>query len=430
MSNFQIILLGVFGFFIMVGVFLFATFSGSNKTEVGSVVVWGTVDQGIMNSLLNELHSEDSSFNAVTYKEIDANNFDTTLAEAMAGGQGPDVFIIPQDSIIKHQNKMLTIPYDRIPERDFIDKFIQEGELFLTNDGVLGVPLVVDPLVMYWNRDIFSRGAVSLAPKKWDDFFALSEKLTQKDNALNIIKATVPFGEFVNVKNAKEIISTLVLQSGSSITKRQDDGVLESTLSDKIPGSSVMPAEQALSFYTQFSNPSKTVYSWNRSLPESDDMFIAGDLALYFGFASELSSLRQRNPNLNFDVALMPQTQDGHNETFGRILGMSIARNSTNPLGALAFISAVTGDTMLAKVSELFNLPPVSRTLLSQPVSGDPYLDVFYKSAILSRGWLDPDPAQTNQVFRSMVEAVVSGREKTNGAVNDASSEIDNLIKK
>ncbi len=45
-------------------------------------------------------------------------------------------------------------------------------------------------------------------------------------------------------------------------------------------------------------------------MSDSKNMFLAGDLALYFGFASELDDLKNKNPNLNFDVTLFPQTGD------------------------------------------------------------------------------------------------------------------------
>jgi hypothetical protein len=35
-------------------------------------------------------------------------------------------------------------------------------------------------------------------------------------------------------------------------------------------------------------------YSWNRSLPNSSDAFANGDLAIYFGFASEYAKMKEK----------------------------------------------------------------------------------------------------------------------------------------
>ncbi|MCD5396682.1 MAG: hypothetical protein LRZ98_00730 [Candidatus Pacebacteria bacterium] len=41
-------------------------------------------------------------------------------------------------------------------------------------------------------------------------------------------------------------------------------------------------------------------------MPNSRDVFLSGKLATYFGFSSELRGLRLKNPNLNFDIAMVP----------------------------------------------------------------------------------------------------------------------------
>ena len=61
--------------------------------------------------------------------------------------------------------------------------------------------------------------------------------------------------------------------------------------------------ETALLFYTDFTNPSKTSYSWNAALPQSFDAFTSGELAAYLGYASEYNSIISRNPNLRFKSA-------------------------------------------------------------------------------------------------------------------------------
>lgn len=412
------ILTGIFVAFIIVGVILFAGFQGSNQAVIGNVVIWGTLDKNLMSEFLNELRNKNDSFKNVSYVQINENTFDQQLAEALSSGKGPDVFLLPQHSILRHEDKIITVPYDSYSLRDFKNKFIEEGELYLNNEGVIAFPFVIDPLVMYWNRDIFSNVGVAIPPKTWEEFFSLSHKITKKDDNLNIFRSAVSFGEFKNVAHAKEIISMLIIQAGDPITQRSGNRINVSLDSKS--------TEEAIDFFTQFSNPVKSVYTWNRSLPSSEKYFISGDLALYFGFASELENLQKKNPNLNFDVTNVPQTTSGSGVTFGSMYSLAITKSSQNMASAFNVVKIMTDDESLTSLSNLSNLPPVSRNLLSKETN-NPYLEIFYNSALLSKAWLDPNNSETNLIFSEMVESIISGRNTIKNAIQNASAEINEL---
>ena len=76
-----------------------------------------------------------------------------------------------QDGIVRNQDKIIEIPYDTISGRDFKNTFIEEGEMYLTENGVLGLPFTIDPMVMYWNRDIFQSVGIANPPEFWDELF-------------------------------------------------------------------------------------------------------------------------------------------------------------------------------------------------------------------------------------------------------------------
>ena len=46
----------------------------------------------------------------------------------------------------------------------------------------------------------------------------------------------------------------------------------------------------------------------------------------------------------------------------------------------------------------------------------------------MMRGWLDPDPARTNQIFQAMVDGVLSGRVKFVEAIALADKEMKKLL--
>ncbi len=427
MTKFQMILMGVFAVFIVVGVIIFAAYKGSSKSAV-NIVIWGTIPQTSFEKILESTSLHLSKEYNVQYVEKTEENFDTDFIESLASGDGPDIFLLPSSKIIKHRNKIYAIPYNVFTQRQFMDSFIEGSEIYMAPEGVLALPVTVDPLVMYWNRQIFTDTKITEPPKYWDEFYNLANLISQKDGALNILRSAVAFGEFSNISHAKEIVLNLAMQAGTPVTVWNGDKV-QSVFADSFNKPTV-PAEAAVNFYTEFGNPSKPSYSWNRSLPNSTDYFLGGDLALYFGFASEIGTLQLKNPNLDFDVAAVPVSRDGGtNVSFANFDALAITKSSKNTNAAYAVISILSGVDGAKAFSETLNLPPARRDLLSQKPT-DAYESVFYDSAIRSKAWLDPSPTDTDTVFQTMIESIESGKARTDEAVSRANKELSDLLSK
>ena len=309
-SNFQIIVLGVCTALLLVGVGLFASFGGLfGAKSIGKIVIWGTVDSDAMQILLDNLKNGDKSIQDVSYVEKDPRTYNDDLINAMAKGTAPDLFLLDDGSLSTFSDKIITIPYGAVSQATYLNSYIDEGQLFLTSQGALALPFAVDPLVMYWNRDLFASAGLATAPQYWNDFLSLSPKITSLDANAQIKKSAVALGQWQNISQAKEILATLFMQAGDQIAARGQDGqpvVLLGTTPNGFPAN---PAESALRFYTEFTNPSKTSYAWNKALPQDVKAFEAGDLAVYFGYASEYGSIAAINPNLHFSVSVMPQIQ-------------------------------------------------------------------------------------------------------------------------
>ncbi len=428
MSKFQIILTAVFGLFIIGGVIVFSAYKGSSGQEV-VVSVWGSIPQSDWYTIVESspFSSNSKSNIKIEYKYRSSDEFDQSFIEALASGDGPDLILLPSSKLLKHSNKILPLPYDVFTQRQYKDAFIEGAEIFMFPDGAMALPVVVDPLVMYWNRSIFNDVQVTLPPKYWDQFYGLSSQISIKDGALNIQRSAVSMGEFSNIRHAKDIIATLAMQASTPIVYWLGSEP-KSAWTLNPSNKPILPAESALNFYTEFGNPAKSSYSWNRSLPDSLTYFLGGDLAMYFGPASELSSINIKNPNLNFDVTKIPvPRENGENVTFGDFYGFAITKTSKNPNAAFTVANALALGESAEVISTMMNLPPVRRDLLAERQT-DAYKVIFYESAIMARGWLDPEPLETNAVFKSMVESITSGRSRIGDALSRANREIDVLL--
>lgn len=429
MSSFQIVVIGIFVALVVIGVGVFSLFGGfGNERGVGPVVVWGTTDQAAMDKVLGGLVQNDKTLQDVIYIAKKPATYESELINAIAAGTGPDLIFLSQSDIGVLSDKILPIPYTSVTQSAFISSYIDEGQLFMTPQGTLALPFIIDPLVMYWNRDIFTGIGEAQAPRHWNDFITLAPKITSLDAGANVRRSAVALGTWNNINNAKAILSALMMQTGDFVTSRNASGAIISTLGSKPDNANVSPASEALRFFTDFANPSKTTYSWNRSLPNSYIAFVSGDVAVYFGFAGEYRSISERNPNLRFGVAPLPQLQGSSARiTSGNIIGLAVARGAKNPAGALAVAQKLTGPAAAAAVAQELELPPVRRDVRVD-TSASAAAEVFVQSALMARSWADPNTSKTNEIFKVMIESVSSGRSTPEQSVFEASSAMRQLL--
>ncbi len=155
---------------------------------------------------------------------------------------------------------------------------------------------------------------------------------------------------------------------------------------------------------------------------------MGGNLATYFGFASEYSTIAARNPNLSFGVTLLPQLQgNSSRSTFANMTGVAISRTAANPNGALAVAEALTGQAAISLLAQAVPLPPVRRDV-ALDTSNNAAMAVFVQSSLVSHAWLDPAPAQTDALFKAMIEQVLSGAAEPAGAVAEGSLTFQKLL--
>jgi len=425
-GNFQTILIIVFLAAALFGIMVFSGAikigGGDKNVAIGNVTLWGTVKSSAIIGAIDEFNKINKTF-VVKYVQKFPETFDKDLLEALASGQGPDIFFMTDDLIYKYKNKIFPIPYESVPLATFKSSFAGAGEVFLTSKGILAFPMVIDPMVMYYNRSILDANSVVYPPASWDELVSLVPNLTKKDENKQIIKSGVAMGQYSNISHAKDLLSTLFMQGGNPIVSEKN-GAFISNLND----SGKYSLSSILKFYTDFSNPLGGVYSWNKSLPNSIDYFSADNLAFYFGYASELPSLINKNPNLNFLAAPMPQINNTDFKlTSGRITGIAISAFSKNFNTAFTAASLMASSDFASKLADGLKISPARRDLLAVKQT-DAYMPVFYSSALYARSWLDPSPLDTNNIFRGMIDKILSNSMTVENAITDASAKLSLLL--
>jgi len=427
---FELALVIVFGFLAILALGLIATYKPSN-TSTGpslgsSVEIWGTVSAAAFAVVLNPLKEERAEYAVVQYIQKDARTFDSDLLNALADGVGPDIIFMPHEQLVQYRNKLQPASETQWPIRDFKNTYIDGAEIFALRDGVYAYPVAIDPLVMYYNRDLLSTKNIINPPITWEGVVnEIVPALVERDFSRTIIRSPLAFGEYRNVQNAFPILSMLMLQAGSGFTRETDKGY--QVLVNSTAAGSGQPLDNALTFYTNFASPSNPLYSWNRAQDTDRTEFLGEGLVLYFGKGSEARGLEQDNPNLNFDIAEVPQGATASiRRTYGTFYGFALLRSSNNLGGSRVVLAELGSADQSLKIATALGMAPAHRSSLNSG-SSDQYGRIIYSAAKVARGWLNPKLSDTDGIFASMVEDVLANRRRPSEAAGDAGSRLSQV---
>ena len=427
--------------FIIIGVLVIAAlgiFTGAipiSRTSdengiAGQISVWLPENRAYAEKIISEDFRQANEKINVSFKKIPDGIYEREILEALAANNAPDVWLLSHELVFKHQNKISPIPFSQITKRTYLDTFIDAADIYLKPDNekdaghIIGLPLSIDPLVLYWNKDLFSGAGISQPPKTWDEFLDFSQKLTQADLAGNINQSGAALGEFNNIRRAKDIISLLILQTGNPIVEKEER---KAVLNEKF-GAPLNPAASAIRFFNEFSDSKKASYGWNLTLTEAQNAFASQKLGMYFGFASEYEKIARQNPHLNFDVVEAPQIKGGRiKATYGQMDALVLSKEAANSQAAWQLVIYLTSYDVQKKIQDEIGRPSVRRDVLAQP---GPQIQsaTFNNSAVKTRLWLDPDAEKTYEIFKNMAESVKTGKINPEEASRKAKDRLQGLL--
>jgi ABC-type glycerol-3-phosphate transport system substrate-binding protein len=177
----RLIILGVSGAVIILGALVFlGIIPGLQTPGEGKPVpltVWGPID------------SEDTVTRAaqglnyqIAYERIDPAKYESTLVNALASGEGPDVFMVHSSWLPKHFAKLLPAPAAAITGAAFDSLYPTVATQDFAPDGIVyALPLYIDTLTLFYNKDLFDSAGIAVPPKTWVDFETLVPKLRGLD---------------------------------------------------------------------------------------------------------------------------------------------------------------------------------------------------------------------------------------------------------
>lgn len=390
------------------------------------LVIWGIGDEGdaFNSSLLayTKLYPNIKT----AYKKIDEANYEQDLVNALAAGRGPDIFMVGNSWLPKHSDKMSVMPQGKINLSQLRSLFPEVVEKdFMWKGSIYALPLYIDTLAVFYNQDIFDNYTVALPPADWLQFKNLIPKLRKTDSSGVLQRAGAAIGgSEKSIHNASDILGLLMLQAGVEMTNESF------TSANFVYSTSGQQSEsESLDFYTKFADPNDLYYTWNENMPYSLDAFSQGKTAMIFEYASQLNSLKVKNPFLKVKVSPMPQP-DSKQEAinYADYQGLAVSKYTKYPEWVWDLVIYLTTNEAIAEnYLTISKRPPALRTLI-QKYADDPNIGVFAKQALTAKSWLKPDSEKVKLIFSQMIQAVISKQLETYEALRQAERAVNDLI--
>lgn len=373
---------------------------------------------------------------SITYRKLRLEEFESELINALAEDRGPDIFSIRNTWVNKYLPKIKPLPpkttlaYEIsqkslgvkqeiiIEVRDtksitiaelenaFIDVVYKDT---IKNGEIYGLPLSVDTLVLFYNKDLFNAAGIPLPPNNWAALQDNVRKLTFQNNDGDLIQSGVAIGTAENVSYSTDILSLLMLQNGAQIISGR-----RVTFGNPPPGSTdrkYNPGPEALTFYTDFSNPGKEVYTWNSDFPNSIDAFAQGQVAMMFGYHADIKTLEaKRQGKLNFGITNIPQIQGRPADiNFSRYWINTVSNKSGNINEAWDFVQFMARKKSVKAYLDKTGKPTALRSLIAEQIENDE-LSIFVEQLLTAQSWYRGNNASVAEsAFSEMIESVSQG---------------------
>ena len=433
-KNKIIILLGAL-LIMIVMVVLIVVFTGGPKggggvqqvpAPGGSLTMWGVFDDaGVFDQAFTATGARTGI--SINYVKMDPAVYESSLINGLAAGRGPDIFMFHSAWLPKHYDKVVPMPpsfFDIQTLQQLFPVVVQQD--FAPDGTVFALPLSIDTLALFYNKDIFEQTVTAKPPATWSEFLEDVKKMRKINADGKIERAGAALGGSTkSVNRASDILSLLMMQAGTKMADQNGAAFSQQGSKGGAPGF------QSLEFYTQFANPSSQYYTWNDDFSDSINAFSQGKAAMMINYAFQIPFVQEKNPFLNFAVAQTPQpTNPEKDVNYANYWGLAVSKDSRNPIGAWNFIVNLTTNKEIAKLYiEEAGKPPALIDLIPE-YKNHPKLGVFTRQILTARSWPQPDSEKVETIFSEMIESVLNGSLSSQTAISQAEGQVTALIGK
>lgn len=436
--------------------------------------IWGVFDSSdTLEKITHEYKKINPYVGEIKYRKFTVDSYKNDLVNALASGQGPDIFWIGNAWLPSFGDKVEPAPDWLLGEKEFRDNFVDvAADDFLADKKIYAVPLSVDSLALYYNKDILNSEGITRPPQTWEEFNDDVRRLTKIDQNDNITQAGAAIGTAYNINRSTDLLTLLMLQDGAQMT---NDNATEATF-DKpldVGGKTVRAGENALDFYTQFAKRNSSVYTWNPRMHYSIDAFYEGTAAMMINYSWQYATIKNKNSKLNFAVAPVPQLSSNSPVNYANYWGLAVAKNkilsdllktktSENGLndgnynklrlheawqflkyltlknnGSVTLYNGLSGTNAAFPVAndpaEVYikeTGKPAARRDLIEKQKNDPILSPFAYGNLIAKSWYEAQPDAIEQILAETIDSVNLGKSTVYESLKLAASRVTQLMRK
>lgn len=373
------------------------------------------------------------------YRTIRFEEYEDALVTAFAEGNGPDIFSIHNTWIGGYENLIspmpptVSIPYTETKgtiKKETITTIKEESTITLRQlkadyvdvvakdvvrpyqpnpkepavERIWGLPLSVDTLALFYNKDLLNAASIAEPPRDWATFQKDVATLTTLSATNAVIQSGAALGTSENVERAFDIVSLLMMQNGTTMLDSRGRAQFAQANESRI-----VPGAEAVRFYTDFANTLKEVYTWNEDQPSSFDAFAAGKTAMFLGYAYHLPLLETRAPKLNYAVAPVPQIEGARVVNYANYWVETVSKATPHQNWAWDFIEFAASPEQVPSYLREAQKPTALRALIADQLE-DESLSAFASQLLTAESWYKgSDIAITEKAFLDLIDAALRG---------------------
>jgi len=450
----KILIITLLGFIVLViaGVAFIALQPKPVSPKNVTLTMWGIWDETTdVADIINSYHDA-HPYITINYVKKRYEEFANALVTGWATDTGPDIYALPntwlrdystdfitpvpattkiafyenKKILFKSETKISYVARNSLTandiKRDYIDVVYKD---IILNGKIYGLPLGVNTLVMFYNKDLLNRAHLAQPPATWNDFVNAVGKITITNDRDEIIRAGAALGTYDNIPNASDLVTLLMLQNGAPMTTGGEVTFDQPTGSEQ----NYYPAEQALRFYTDFASPEKSVYTWNDNVTtDAFDLFAQGNLGFLFGYRYQQSEITSRGLGADaFGLAPMPQINPDNEVNYADYWVYTVARKSKYANESWAFLQYAADAKRSQPYDNKTKQTSVLRSVISEQIE-DPDMGMFAQQALTAQSWYrGKKPQKAEEYFGDMIKSVVARTSDIKQAIILAAQKIQQI---
>ncbi len=424
--------------------------------------IWSVVDDlDVYQSAINAFRSQHPNV-SFDFRRLRLEEYEAELLDALAEDRGPDIFMVHNTWTDEYMTKITPMPRQTatayrvltdglkkeqtwelrteptISIMQFKDAFadaVSHDILRTVNlaeaeqpasfqERPMGVPVSLDTLGLYYNKDLLNAAGIPTPPENWTQFADHVKLLTRLDSQGNIQQSGAAIGTAYNVERSTDILTALMLQNGTEMATPDGTPAFHRMPAALQNLREEPPAYQAVTFYTDFANPERDVYTWNSNFPNSMDAFIQGQTAYFFGYSYHYDTIRARGPRLNLGISRLPQIEGNPVKNVANYWYWSVSRKSRNQDVAWRFLNSLTTADVAQGVLSASRRPAARKSLLSAQLE-DEHIGIFASQVLTAVSWYKGNDSEAMEAaFQQLIEDVRTGVRDVQRAVIFAANQV------